>query len=178
MRLRLGQAADAVLSARLTFDQKLTIVPGLDLHEGVPLLSDYVADSLKSSIRCVVAVHRICLRVYVAQVRTRPFVRITLPRGNERLDSAIHKQGEGDAAMGVGKDHLVVKIDGDLIDATMSITTVPADPVGPAYRKYKYELSNGRSNAYGHTRREALEMLLSVAGEQGWTVYQPLSASK
>lgn len=76
--------------------------------------------------------------------------------------------------MGVGKDHLVVKIDGDLIDATMSITTVPADEMGPAHRKYKYELSNGRSIAYGYTRRDALEMLLAVAAERGWAVYQPL----
>ena len=80
--------------------------------------------------------------------------------------------------MAVGKDHLVVKIDGALVDATMTITTVPADEVGPAHRKYHYTLSNGRWIAYGYTRREALDMLLTVAGEQGGAVYQPLSSGK
>ncbi|CAG2145517.1 DUF4177 domain-containing protein [Cupriavidus plantarum] len=80
--------------------------------------------------------------------------------------------------MAVGKDHLVVKIDGVLADATMTITTVPADEVGPAHRKYHYALSNGRQIAYGYTRREALEMFLTVASEQGWAVYLPLSVAK
>lgn len=77
--------------------------------------------------------------------------------------------------MRVGKDHLVVKVDGDLVDATMSIATIPADEMGAAYRKYNYELSNGRSITYGCTRRSALEMLLAVASERGWAVYHPLS---
>jgi hypothetical protein len=80
--------------------------------------------------------------------------------------------------MSIGKDHLVVNVDGHLLDATMSIRTVPADEVGPAHRKYNYELSNGRSIGYGYTRREALETLLAVAAERGWKVYQPLLAGK
>lgn len=80
--------------------------------------------------------------------------------------------------MRVGKDHLVVNVDGHLIDATMSIRSVPADEVGPAHRKYRYELSNGRSISYGYTRRDALEVLLAVAAERGWAVYQPHSRLK
>ncbi|HDR9473289.1 hypothetical protein [Burkholderia multivorans] len=73
------------------------------------------------------------------------------------------------------KDHLFVQIDGALIDATMTVTTVPADEVGPSHRKYRYDLSDGRSVAYGYSKREALDRLLEVGKERGWAVYQRLA---
>ncbi|WP_124674387.1 hypothetical protein [Burkholderia cepacia] len=73
------------------------------------------------------------------------------------------------------KDHLFVQIDGALIDATMTVTTVPADEVGPSHRKYRYDLSDGRSVAYGYSKREALDRLLEVGNECGWAVYQRLT---
>ncbi|UEP39762.1 hypothetical protein LL998_34040 (plasmid) [Burkholderia ambifaria] len=72
------------------------------------------------------------------------------------------------------KDHLFVQVDGALIDATMTVTTVPADAVGPSHRKYRYDLSGGRSVAYGYSKREALDRLLEVGKERGWAVYQRL----
>ncbi|WP_157379854.1 hypothetical protein [Burkholderia ubonensis] len=73
------------------------------------------------------------------------------------------------------KDHLFVQVDGTLLDATMTITTVPADEVGPSHRKYRYDLSDGRSIAYGYSKREALDRLREVAKERGWAIYQRLA---
>ncbi|WP_321853789.1 hypothetical protein [Burkholderia cenocepacia] len=73
------------------------------------------------------------------------------------------------------KDHLFVQVDGALLDATMTITTVPADEVGPSHRKYRYDLSDGRSIAYGYSKREALDRFREVAEERGWAIYQRLA---
>ncbi|MBU9679170.1 hypothetical protein QZM91_16580 [Burkholderia multivorans] len=73
------------------------------------------------------------------------------------------------------KDHLFVQVDGALLDATMTITTVPSDEVGASHRKYHYDLSDGRSLAYGYSKREALDRLCEVAKEHGWAVYQRLA---
>lgn len=75
----------------------------------------------------------------------------------------------------MSKDRLLVKIDGQLIDAAISITTVPADRVGPEYKKYNYALPNMGKIAYGYSRREALDMLLAVAKEYGWAVFQQIA---
>jgi hypothetical protein len=47
LSLCLGQHSDAVLSAKLTFDQKLSITSKLELETGWPLLYDYVVGSLR-----------------------------------------------------------------------------------------------------------------------------------
>src|SRR5690606_17131947 len=47
IRLCLVGHADAVLSARLSFEQKLAIAGKLELEENWPLLQDYVVGSLR-----------------------------------------------------------------------------------------------------------------------------------
>ncbi len=47
MRLCLGGNADAVLSAHLSFDQKLRIAAKLELEKNWPLLQDYVVGSIR-----------------------------------------------------------------------------------------------------------------------------------
>lgn len=47
IRLCLGSNTDAVLSARLSFDQKLTIAAKLKLEKDLPLLQDYVVGSIR-----------------------------------------------------------------------------------------------------------------------------------
>jgi len=47
IRLCLGDNADAVLAARLSFDQKLALAAKLELDKGWPLLQDYVVGSLR-----------------------------------------------------------------------------------------------------------------------------------
>ena len=73
------------------------------------------------------------------------------------------------------KDHLIVQAGLRLLDATLTVTTVPADEVGPTYKKYAYALSDGRGISYGYSRREALAQLLSRANVEGWKVLQPLN---
>ena len=74
------------------------------------------------------------------------------------------------------KDHLIVVKEGRcMLDATIRITHVPADAVGPAHKKYSYELSDGTAISYGWTKTEALHKLLQVAKERGWRVLQYLT---
>lgn len=73
------------------------------------------------------------------------------------------------------KDHLLIKAGGLLLDATLEITTVPRDEVGPAHQKYTYSLSNGHRASYGYSRSEALSELIKCADEAGWVVLQPLN---
>lgn len=73
------------------------------------------------------------------------------------------------------KDHLIIQAGSRLLDATLTVTTVPADEVGPTHKKYAYELSDGRRISYGYSRREALAELLGRANVEGWKVLQPLN---
>ena len=70
IKLALGRQAEAVLSVRLTFDQKLSIVSKLKLHEDWELLPDYVIGSLRklNSLRNRLA-HRYGEQVLEEQVR-------------------------------------------------------------------------------------------------------------
>lgn len=70
IRLCLGQHADAVLSARLTFDQKLAVAAKLELDEGWPLMEDFVVGSLRklNSLRNKLA-HRYGYEVSAEDVR-------------------------------------------------------------------------------------------------------------
>jgi len=74
----------------------------------------------------------------------------------------------------VSNDHLVVRIEGEMLDAVLHISTVPADEVGPTHKKYWYELSD-RQTPHGYSRREALDHLLQITKERGWKVYKPLN---
>ena len=56
-----------------------------------------------------------------------------------------------------------------------TVTTVPADDVGPTHKKYHYELPGGRVSSYGYTRKEALAELLAQAKTEGWRVLKPLN---
>jgi len=47
IRLCLGDNADAVLAARLSFEQKLAVAAKLELEKDWPLLQDYVVGSLR-----------------------------------------------------------------------------------------------------------------------------------
>ena len=71
------------------------------------------------------------------------------------------------------KDHLLVRTGGGMLDAMLTIATVPGDEVGPTHKKYWYELR--RRIAFGYSRREALDLLLRCATEGGWTVFKPLN---
>lgn len=73
------------------------------------------------------------------------------------------------------KDHLLVRTGGGMLDAMLTIATVPGDEVGPTHKKYWYELSDGRRIAFGYSRREALDLLLQCATDGGWTVFKPLN---
>ena len=59
IRLCLESNGDAVLSARLSFDQKLTIAANLELETGWPVLQDYVVGSIRklNSLRNKLAHH-------------------------------------------------------------------------------------------------------------------------
>ena len=46
-------------------------------------------------------------------------------------------------------DHLIIQTSAGLFDVTLTVTTVPADDVGPAHKKYHYELPGGRVSSYG-----------------------------
>ncbi|MCB5324977.1 hypothetical protein LH412_23610 [Yersinia intermedia] len=72
-------------------------------------------------------------------------------------------------------DHLIIQTSAGLFDVTLTVTTVPADDVGPAHKKYHYELPGGRVSSYGYTRKEALAELLTHAKNEGWKVLQPLN---
>lgn len=72
------------------------------------------------------------------------------------------------------KDHLYVLIDGRLENATLIAKTVAADAMGPAHKKYFYEVGH-RQMAYGYTRPEALTKFLTLASERDWKVLQPLN---
>lgn len=72
-------------------------------------------------------------------------------------------------------DHLMILSRDGLFDSTLTVTTVPADDVGPAHKKYHYELPGGRVSSYGYTRKEALAELLAQAKTEGWRVLQPLN---
>lgn len=73
------------------------------------------------------------------------------------------------------KNHLYVVLQDEWVDATLHSHTVPADSMGPAHQKHAYHLSNGMQLAFGWTKREALDVLLTAAGERGWRVLQPLN---
>ena len=70
IRLCLGGNADAVLSARLSFEQKLAIAAKLELVKDWPLLQDYVVGSLRklNSLRNKLA-HRFGHEVSIDEVR-------------------------------------------------------------------------------------------------------------
>ncbi len=72
-------------------------------------------------------------------------------------------------------DHLMVLTSAGLFDSTLTVTTVPADDVGPTHKKYHYELPGGRVSSYGYTRKEALAELLAQAKTEGWRVLKPLN---
>lgn len=72
-------------------------------------------------------------------------------------------------------DHLMILSREGIFDATLTVTTVPADDVGPAHKKYHYELPGGCVSSYGYTRKEALAELLTHAKREGWRVLQPLN---
>jgi hypothetical protein len=52
--------------------------------------------------------------------------------------------------------------------------TVPGCEVGPAHKKYEYEI-NGRSMGFAYTKREAFDFLITQATKSGWKVFQPLN---
>jgi hypothetical protein len=74
----------------------------------------------------------------------------------------------------MSRDHLKVLRDGILLDATLTTYTVPGCEVGPAHKKYEYEI-NGRSMGFAYTKREAFDFLITQATKSGWKVFQPLN---
>lgn len=74
----------------------------------------------------------------------------------------------------MNRDHLKVLREGRLLDATLTARTVPACEVGPAHKKYFYEI-DGRSLSFEYTKRKALDRLITEANEGGWKVFQPLN---
>lgn len=77
--------------------------------------------------------------------------------------------------MSLSKDYLKVQIDGELLDACLMSQSIPADEVGPAHKKHSYQISNGINIAYGWTKKEALQMFIAVANENGWLIFQRLN---
>lgn len=78
--------------------------------------------------------------------------------------------------MPVSKDHLKVQIDGELLDACLVSETIPADEFGRAHKKHFYKISNGPNiGCYGWTKKEALQMLIEIANENGWLIFQKLN---
>lgn len=74
------------------------------------------------------------------------------------------------------KDHLIVLAEGGvMLDACLIASTIPADSVGPAHKKYGYQLSNGGAVASTFTKADALDCLIAVATERGWKVLLPLN---
>lgn len=70
-------------------------------------------------------------------------------------------------------DILVVVAAGEMFDATLTTTAVPACEVGPAHKKYHYQVM-GKNTGWGYSRREAREELMAYCAKAGWRVLKPL----
>jgi len=72
-------------------------------------------------------------------------------------------------------DNLFVAIDGKLLTAHLVSKAYPHTEDDEVRYKHHYEISNGRTIAWGWTKCKARAYLIDVADDFGWRVLQPLN---